>query len=89
MAGSSQTESKNISRISIIIATLNVEKTLQNCLDSIYGQQYPSIEIVLMDGGSTDATIDILKTNNHKVTRFKPWSVNGTAPPGFYRSVHL
>jgi len=71
MAGSSQAESKDIPKVSIVIVTLNVEETLQNCLDSIYRQQYPSIEIVLMDGGSTDATIDILKTNNHKIACWK------------------
>jgi glycosyltransferase involved in cell wall biosynthesis len=57
--------------ISIIIATLNVENTLQNCLDSIYRQAYPAIEIIIMDGGSTDATVDIIKKNKKKIGFWK------------------
>jgi len=63
--------SSSIPKISIVIVTLNVEKTLQKCLDSIYGQQYPSIEIVLMDGGSTDHTVEILKANHDKIAVWK------------------
>lgn len=54
-------------KVSIIIVTRNVEDILQNCLDSIYRQQYPAIEIVIMDGASTDGTVDILKANDDKI----------------------
>jgi glycosyltransferase involved in cell wall biosynthesis len=52
------------SKISIIIVTLNVIATLQACLDSIYIQAYPLLEIIVMDGGSTDGTVDLLKAND-------------------------
>jgi glycosyltransferase involved in cell wall biosynthesis len=58
-------------KISIIIATLNVAKTLQTCLDSIFKLAYPAIEIVIMDGSSTDNTIDILKQNDKKISFWK------------------
>jgi glycosyltransferase involved in cell wall biosynthesis len=58
-------------KISIIIVTLNVAGDLQNCLDSVYRQQYPAIEIVIMDGGSTDGTVDILKANDAKIACWK------------------
>jgi len=54
-------------KISIIIVTLNVDGVLQNCLDSIYRQSYPAIEIVIMDGKSSDGTIEILKANDAKI----------------------
>jgi glycosyltransferase involved in cell wall biosynthesis len=54
-------------KLSIIIVTLNVANCLQAALDSIYAQTYPNIEIVVMDGLSTDGTIDILKANDHKI----------------------
>lgn len=63
--------SNSLPKISVVIVTLNVENTLQKCLDSIYKQQYPSIEIVLMDGGSIDNTVGILKANNDKIAFWK------------------
>jgi len=54
-------------KISIIIVTYNAAKTLQACLDSIYRQKYPAIEIVLIDGKSTDGTVDIIQHNAYKL----------------------
>lgn len=44
---------------SIIIPTFNAAVTLQACLGSIVGQTYREVEVVLVDGGSTDRTLDI------------------------------
>src|ERR1700739_1259769 len=44
---------------SIMVATLNVEATLQACLDSILRQTYADFELVIVDGCSTDGTLDI------------------------------
>jgi glycosyltransferase involved in cell wall biosynthesis len=57
--------------VSIIIVTYNAAEFLQNCLNSIYKQKYPAIEIVMLDGASTDGTVDILKTNSDKITFWK------------------
>jgi len=54
-------------KVSIIIVTLNVEDILQNCLDSIYRQQYPNIEIVIIDGKSSDRTVEIIQANSSKI----------------------
>ena len=71
MTGSSKARTHNTSKISIVIVTLNAADTLQKCLDSIYKQRYPSIEIILMDGGSSDNTIEILKANSGKIAVWK------------------
>jgi glycosyltransferase involved in cell wall biosynthesis len=52
-------------RFTIVIAVFNGAATLQRCLDSIAGQTYPHKEIVVMDGGSTDGTVEILRANAH------------------------
>jgi glycosyltransferase involved in cell wall biosynthesis len=54
-------------KVSVIIVTLNVDNVLQNCLDSIYRQQYPNIEIIIIDGKSSDRTVDIIKANSDKI----------------------
>ena len=54
--------------ISIVIVTLNAGTSLQKCLDSIYLQTYPAIEIVIIDGASTDNTPGILQANAAHIT---------------------
>jgi GT2 family glycosyltransferase len=46
--------------VSVTIVTWNSAAHLRQCLDSIFRQDYPSIEIILLDNGSTDATCEIL-----------------------------
>lgn len=40
--------------LSVIVPVYNVEQYLPQCLDSIIGQTYPNLEIILVDDGSTD-----------------------------------
>lgn len=54
-------------RISVVIATLNGEAGLQRALDSVAAQTYPHLEVVAMDGGSRDATVDILRRNEARL----------------------
>lgn len=48
-------------KISIITATYNSEKTLQDTLDSVLRQDCSDIEHILVDGASTDSTVDIIR----------------------------
>lgn len=48
-------------KFSIITCTWNSEKFIQQCIDSVLGQDYPYIEYILVDGGSTDKTLDYIK----------------------------
>ena len=41
--------------ISVVIPVFNVEKYLEKCLDSVTGQTYRNLEIILVDDGSTIA----------------------------------
>jgi len=48
--------------VSIVLATFNGEAFLAQLLDSVLAQTYPNIEIVAVDDGSTDTTINILNS---------------------------
>lgn len=47
--------------ISVIVPVYNIEKYLPRCLDSILRQSYQNLEILLVDDGSADGTVDICK----------------------------
>ncbi len=51
-------------KISVIIPVYNTEKYLKECIDSVVNQTLQDIEIVCVDDGSTDSSLDIL--NNYK-----------------------
>lgn len=47
-------------KISIITITFNSEKTVRSTLESIRKQNYPDLEYIVIDGGSTDNTLSII-----------------------------
>jgi len=63
--------------ISIIVAVYNGAKTLQRCIDSVSDQTYPNKEIIIIDGGSTDGTIEIIRSNKDKITYWRSEPDNG------------
>ena len=54
-------------RISIIIATSNAARTFERCIASITGQQFTDWELLVSDGSSTDATVDILRRHADQI----------------------
>ena len=55
-------------KISVIMAVLNGVNSVETCIQSILTQSYQNIELVIMDGGSTDGTPDILRRYNDRIT---------------------
>lgn len=64
-------KSTNRHLISIILPCLNAGKTLAPCLDSLLSQAYPHFEIIAIDDGSTDGTLEILERFAKKDYRIK------------------
>ncbi|MFZ8805803.1 MAG: glycosyltransferase, partial [Candidatus Calescibacterium sp.] len=47
--------------ITVITVVLNGEKTLEGTIKSVISQTYPNVEYIIIDGGSNDGTLDIIK----------------------------
>lgn len=54
--------------VSVVIPCLNRAHLIRPTIESILGQDYPKIECIVMDGGSTDGTPEILKSYGDRIT---------------------
>lgn len=70
--------------ISIIIAAYNEEKYIAESLESILNQDYQDIELIVVDDGSTDQTLSILKRYAAKDNRLKVFSPGKLGKNGAY-----
>lgn len=60
-----------MTKISVIVPVCNVEKYLDECLESIIKQTFKDIEIICINDGSTDSSLEILKEFAQKDSRIK------------------
>jgi glycosyltransferase involved in cell wall biosynthesis len=54
--------------ISVIVAIYNGAATLQQCIDSVAQQTYSNKELIIIDGGSHDSTVDLLGVNSEQIS---------------------
>jgi len=54
-------EGGRLPRISVVIPSLNQAVFLERALDSLAAQDYPDLEVIVVDGGSTDGTVRLLE----------------------------
>lgn len=64
-----QVESNEKPLISIIVPVFNAEKHLDKCIKSLINQTYEKIEIILIDDGSTDKSLDVCLSYKQKDSR--------------------
>jgi glycosyltransferase involved in cell wall biosynthesis len=55
-------------KISIIVPTLNQARFIEETIQSVLSQNYPNLELIVLDGGSTDGTLDILQKYSDSLT---------------------
>jgi glycosyltransferase involved in cell wall biosynthesis len=58
---------ENPPTISIVIPSLNQGRYLEQALRSLIDQQYPYLELIVVDGGSTDGSVEILKNHSSQL----------------------
>lgn len=57
-------------KVSVITTTFNSAETVQKTFDSLRDQTYAQIEYIVIDGGSSDETVDIIKQNESIISKW-------------------
>lgn len=57
-------------KVTVVTVVYNGAEYIERAIDSVAGQSYPNIEYIIVDGGSTDGTLDILERRKADITRY-------------------
>lgn len=58
----------DLPKISVVVPSYNQAKFLKESLQSIIEQNYPNLELIVIDGGSTDGSVEVIKTYEKYIT---------------------
>jgi biofilm PGA synthesis N-glycosyltransferase PgaC len=56
---------RSVPLVTVIVPAYNEERVIANCIESILGDAYPRTELVLVDDGSTDRTLEVMRRYGH------------------------
>ena len=65
------TRQVSLPKISIVTPSYNHAEHLEDCIDSILSQGYGNLEYIIVDGGSTDASLDIIKKHERHLKHWQ------------------
>lgn len=64
-------------KISVVIPTRNRVHTLKRMLDTLLQDPYPALEIIIVDGASTDGTVELIKSYGNRISKWISEPDNG------------
>lgn len=74
--------------VSVIIPSYNYLRYIDKCLESVFNQDYPNIEVIVVDDGSTDGSLEYLQslTNPIKILQQRNQGVSIARNMGLFES---
>jgi glycosyltransferase len=78
----------NRPKVTIITVVYNAQATIEDTIVSVLNQTYPNLEYIIVDGGSTDGTLHIIKKYEDRITRFVSEPDKGIAD-GFNKGIAM
>jgi glycosyltransferase involved in cell wall biosynthesis len=60
----------NKPKISIITVVWNNKETIKDAIDSVLGQTYKNIEYIIIDGASSDGTVEVVQSYGDRISKF-------------------
>jgi glycosyltransferase involved in cell wall biosynthesis len=82
----------SLPKISIVTPSFNQAIYLEKCIKSVLAQNYPNLEYIVMDGGSTDGSVEIIKRYEPYITYWQSQPDGGQAAAiseGFQKSTGI
>jgi glycosyltransferase involved in cell wall biosynthesis len=62
---------RDLPLVSVITSVLNGAETIRNCIESVLRQDYPNVEHIVIDGGSTDRTLEVLRQYDDRIALWR------------------
>ena len=63
-------QKNDVPLISIVIPSFNQGQFIEQTITSVLGQIYPNLELIIIDGGSTDQTLEIIDKYSDLISYF-------------------
>ena len=64
------TQPKASQKVTVVTVCYNAVKEIEKTIQSVIGQTYDNVEYIIVDGGSTDGTLDIIRKYSSRITRW-------------------
>lgn len=75
--------------VSVLVTSFNYEKFLHETLTSLANQTYKNFEVIIVDDGSSDGSVDIIKEYTSKYSNFYFYTHPNNENRGLVESMHL
>ena len=80
--------SRGVDEVSVITVCRNAERTIARTVESVLSQTVPPMEYIIIDGASTDGTLDLLRSYGKKITTIVSEPDSGSSD-AFNKGLHL